>query len=419
MRVLQFCNHFSPLSETFIYDKINELERQGCDNHVVTLLRKNEASRPFPKVHALTALKLDRWDVRRLWGRTYGRWVQKKPFDVIDYWPTYREQLKQRIRTIQPEVIHAHFGSAAALIAPVASRLQIPLVVTFYGYDISSLPNEPFWADAYRKLWPDVEAATVLSDEMKVLARELGCPDDKLRVIRLSRNLDEFLYRPPRGPVQSFLFVGRLVPKKAPMDAVRAIERANEQGPGEELSLDVIGDGPLRDEMERYIKEQGLSHCITLHGERPNQEVAQRLKAADAFLLPSRTAPDGNQEGTPTVLVEAQAIGLPCVSTRHAGIPEMIPARNHEFLVAEGDIEGLANALRRLASQSKEELLQLSIRGREMVEREFSLAHEAEKLRSLYGECGSIRPGSGGPGGLRRNRVQGMAKRKQPAVRSM
>lgn len=384
MRVLQFCNHFSPLSETFIYDKIRELERQGCDNHVVTLLRKNEASRPFPKVHALDALKLRRWDVRRLWGRTYGRWVQKKPFDVIDYWPTYRKQLTQRVRTIQPEVIHAHFGSAAVLIAPVASRLRVPLVVTFYGYDISSLPNEYFWTHSYKKLWPAIKAATVLSDEMKALARELGCPEDKLRVVRLSRNLNSFTYRPPSRPVRSFLFVGRLVPKKAPMDAIWAIEQANEQGC--DLSLSIIGDGPLRDEMEHYVEGRGLSHCITMLGELPNQDVVQQLHAADAFLLPSKTAPDGNQEGTPTVLVEAQAIGLPCVSTRHAGIPEMIPTCNHEFLVAEGNVEALADALQRLASRTKEELHQISRRGREKVDHEFSLEHEAEKLRNLYVE---------------------------------
>jgi colanic acid/amylovoran biosynthesis glycosyltransferase len=105
---------------------------------------------------------------------------------------------------------------------------------------------------------------------------------------------------------------------------------------------------------------------------------------ADAFLLPSRTAPCGDREGTPTVLVEAQAVGLPCVSTHHAGISEMIPRENHDLLAPEGDVETLSNCLFRLANFSADDLMQLAETGRRKVEREFNLSREVESLRDTY-----------------------------------
>jgi glycosyltransferase involved in cell wall biosynthesis len=216
------------------------------------------------------------------------------------------------------------------------------------------------------------------------MARKIGCPDEKLSVVHLSRDLEQFPFRQPSQPVQRLLFVGRLVPKKAPLDAIRAVEQANEQGA--DLNLDVVGDGPLGENARRYVEEHGLSDTVMLHGRLPNAEVAEYMRTADAFLLPSKTAPDGNQEGTPTVLVEAQAVGLPCVTTRHAGIPEMIPEANHDLLVPEGNVAALTDTLCRLSSSAVEKLQQVAKRGRWKVERDFNLSGEVKHLKEIYHE---------------------------------
>jgi glycosyltransferase involved in cell wall biosynthesis len=266
--------------------------------------------------------------------------------------------------------------------APVASCLGVPLIVTFYGYDASILPQEKFWNTKYDKLWSQTDAVTVLSEEMKEAVEDLGCPSEKLNVVHLSRNLDDFPYEPPDRRVQTILFVGRLVEKKAPLDAIRAVELANSRGA--EFTLEMAGDGYLREELETYVQENGLSEHITLLGEVPNSEVAHRMKEADAFMLPSKTAPSGDREGTPTVLVEAQASGLPCVSTRHAGIPEMMPKENHDLLAEEGDVEALADILQDLSSRPVDELVEVADRGRGKVEDEFALSQEVSNLRKLY-----------------------------------
>jgi colanic acid/amylovoran biosynthesis glycosyltransferase len=378
MRVLHFAETFSPLSETFIYDYVTELERQGVDNHVVTFQRENPEERPFSKVHVVD--RPNRWHPRRLWNRTLVSFGVGKA--RTSDWPQTRDRLSAVVQRVQPDIIHAHFGPAAVLIAHIATRLNIPLVTTFYGYDISSLPAEDFWRKQYSDLWFVTDAVTVLSEEMKGKAVELGCPRDKLNIVHLSRDLSQFEYRSPSPPMRNVLFVGRLVAKKAPLDAVQAVERANEKGAN--LHLDMIGDGELHTDIEQYIRDNDLSESITIHGRLPNCDVQKWMRSADVFLLPSKTAPNGDCEGTPTVLVEAQAVGLPCVSTHHAGIPEMIPEGNRRLLTDEGDIEGQASRLCKLQTLNASVLDKIAMRGRSMIEAKFSLTGEVKTLTELY-----------------------------------
>jgi glycosyltransferase involved in cell wall biosynthesis len=379
MRVLHFRHTFSKVSETFLYAYITELERQVEDNYVVTFDRRNEEQRPFPEVRTVDD-EPNRWHPRRLWYRL--RLMGRENASPRSMQMLVEKRLENSIREVDPDVIHAHFGPEAVDVAPYARRLGIPLVATFYGYDVSRLPEEDGWREKYEELWPQIDAATVLSEEMKEAVEDLGCPSEKLNVVHLSRNLDDFPYEPPDRRVQTILFVGRLVKKKAPLDAIRAVELANRRGA--ELTLEMAGDGDLREELETYVEENGLSEHITLLGEVPNSEVAHRMKEADAFVLPSKTAPSGDREGTPTVLVEAQASGLPCISTRHAGIPEMMPKENHDLLAEEGDVEALADILQDLSSRPVDELVEVADRGRGKVEDEFALSQEVSNLRKLY-----------------------------------
>ena len=320
-----------------------------------------------------------RWNLRRLYHRLRLRNTQNP--SLTSFWPQMREGVRRALRDIDPDVIHAHFGPSGVRIAPVARSLDIPLVVTFYGSDLSAKAEIEFWLEKYRNLWPQTDVVTVLSEEMKERAKGLGCPSSKLRVVHLCRDLEEFSFRPPKEPVQNILFVGRLVPKKAPLDAVRAVQLANAQGT--DLHLHIIGEGPLRESVSEYIKKEGLNK-FTLHGRIPSTEVGDHMQAADAFILPSKVAPNGDREGTPTVLIEAQAVGLPCVTTQHAGIPEMIPEHNCDLLSPEGDIESMAEVLVKLADASVDTLVRRAEHGRQKVEGAFNLSTEVKKLRKLY-----------------------------------
>lgn len=378
VRVVHLCRSFSPLSETFIYDYVTELERQGVDSRVLALGRVNKEGRPFERVEVVPFPS--KWNVRRI-----GNWMRKKlpgRFQEPTVWSIVRPRLKRTLETMAPNVIHAHFGPCGVLIEPVARALGIPLVVSFYGYDISMLVREAYWREVYRELWKSANTVVVLSEEMKRAACALGCPKGKLHVVHLGRNLNTFAYHVPEGRVREFVSVGRLAGKKGHFDAVAAIGRVRKGG--HDVRLRIIGDGPLRNGLAGEIDRHGLEEAVELVGALPNERVADELRAADAFLLCSKTAANGDREGTPTVLIEAQASGLPCVSTHHAGIPEVLPEANQWLLAEEGDVGGLAARIERLMESTPEALQTVAEAGRIWMEAEFNLKCETQKLHVLY-----------------------------------
>lgn len=378
IRVAHLCKAFSKRSETFVYDYVTELERQGVDDHVVASKRVNHDERPFEKVDVVPWPAV--WNPRRIGERL----LEVLGVDgVLDSsWRARWLGADDVLRALDPDVLHAHFGRPGVKAVPLAEALGTPLVVTFYGYDISQLPRQKRWREAYEEIWRTARVITVLSEDMKRRAVRVGAPPEKVHVVHLARDLADFSYRSPTGPVSDLITVGRLTEKKGHLDAIQAVERVRQDGT--DLRLRIVGDGPQRDELERYIRSHALQDTVKLLGTRPNAEVAQLLRDADAFLLCSKTAASGDREGTPTVLIEAQAVGLPCVATTHAGIPEMIPESNHRLLAPEGDVDAIAESIRTLRDCSEDERRQLAEAGRAKIEASFCLETEVEKLRRLY-----------------------------------
>lgn len=230
-------------------------------------------------------------------------------------------------------------------------------------------------------MWAQAAAITVVSERMRERLAGFGCPERKLHVIHVGKRLEDYPYRAPTRPVRRLLSVGRLVEKKGHPDAIRALARAREAG--QSFTLDIIGDGPERPRLERLVVELGLEESVRLLGALPHEKVVSHMRESDALVQASRTSAEGDEEGVPTVLMEAQMLGLPCVGTRHAGIPEVIPTENHVLLAREADSDDLAAALMRLAAFSVEEVALLAARGREHAAREYNLDFESDKLVAL------------------------------------
>lgn len=211
MHIIHYRKKFSKTSETFIYDYLTELERQGIENNVVTRERRNADTRPFQNV-----VEIDRpskWAPRRLLDGIITRlWGEGRIQD------TYRREARRRvsseIRRLDPDVIHAHFGPEGVFMAPVAERLEIPLVVSFHGFDAFKLPREKSWRDAYSALFRQADCITVVSNVMAEHLTALGAPQEKVRVVRVGKNLSEYEYRSPEPPVRNWLAVGRVTEKR-------------------------------------------------------------------------------------------------------------------------------------------------------------------------------------------------------------
>ena len=391
MRILHFCSSFSRLSETFIYDLIAELERQGTDNHVLTFDRIDPDTRPFSKVTVVR--KASRLHPARIIRRVLaGVGVTVAPEAG---WSLERRRISAALEEIKPDMIHAHFGPAGVHVAPVAQQFGIPLAVSFHGQEVTRLAREEFWQTKYRELWPAAAAISGVSEHICGRLRELGAPADKLFRISNGVNLETFTYQNPAerfdGRNVECLFVGRLVEKKGPLLLVMAFEIAKQRlGAAVNLILHVIGDGPLRPALEVYCKQNGLEDSVHIHGPKNHLEVAAMMHRVHIYVQHSVTAADGDQEGQPVALIEAAASGLPIISTEHSGIPEIVLNEKTGFLVKEMDIERMGERLAFLTSQPTawEEMGRL---GREHVETNMRIDTQASRWLHLYQKVGNQR----------------------------
>jgi glycosyltransferase involved in cell wall biosynthesis len=380
MHTVHFSHSFSKLSETFIYDYVISLDDHGVGVEVVTLNHVNKEDRPFDEV---SELKLPLWNVPRLWN--FSRDVILGRKTEISSWPVYRKRLKKILRRKKPDILHAHFGPMGVFLAPVAKELGIPLVVTFYGYDISELLEQEFWQKAYLDLAKVADRVTVLSKEMKNRALSIGFSNAQTDVVHLGTKVESIEYQEPSSPAKNFLSVGRLSEKKGHLDSLIAFNSVLETST-EPITYKIIGEGEGRAGIESFIESNGLSDNVILMGSLPHSEVVKEFYKADVFVLNSKTSDSGDKEGTPTVLAEAQAAGLPCLSTFHSGIPEMIPVENHFLLAEEGNTDQMAVNMKRVIEASQEKIKAVSHRGREFIEDNFDVKKEALKFKTIYQE---------------------------------
>jgi colanic acid/amylovoran biosynthesis glycosyltransferase len=284
------------------------------------------------------------------------------------------------------KVVHAHYGPTACQVLDVCVRADLPLVTSFYGYDASMVGVLHEFEERYRSLFARGAAFLVEGSAMKQKLVALGCPPHKLHLQRIAIDPARYPFRLRARSAQgtvTILQCGRMVPKKGYDLALRALAEARRRDPG--LRLRILGDGPERESLTALISELGLDEAVTLLGRGPRTLFLEELARADLYLQPSRVGPDGDSEGgAPTTLLEAQASGLPVLSSRHADIPEIVREGESALLVEEEDVAGLAEALLSLA-RSPERWPGMGRAGRAHVEAHHDVRKLASALEALYG----------------------------------
>lgn len=380
MKVIHLCRTFSKLSETFIYDAITELDATEIENEVVTFKRIHATDRPFSKVHLLVPSPLMRAASALKKALSM---IGLGNFDPAAELESQRQRLLHRfLKSHRPDLVHAHFGLQGWTLRPVATGLNIPFIVSFHGYDAFRLPESPIWRSRFRELFDAAEAITVVSKHMKAHLQALGCPEAKLQLIHVGKCISKYHYRTAiQRPLRNFISIGRLSEKKGFLDCIAAFKLLLKQYP--DLSLKIIGTGEMEAQLQEALKDEALKNKIKLLGSLPHAKVKEALKQADAFILCSKTGSTGDKEGIPTVLMEAQAMGLPCISTLHSGIPEVIPAAAQNLLAREGDPAAIADKIALLINMPGDALEQIRQQGRQLIEAEFNLKKETYKLSRL------------------------------------
>jgi colanic acid/amylovoran biosynthesis glycosyltransferase len=291
------------------------------------------------------------------------------------------------IRALQPGLLHAHFAVDAAYFSDVWRHVHQPLVVSCYGYDVSSFPNRYMgWGRHYlQPVWRYANLILAMSRDMREDLLRLGCPDEKIRVHYHGINLAQFKYveRELTATPVRILFVGSLSDRKGVEDVLRAFVHIAKERP--KLELRLVGSGSLRSKLEQLVRMWGLENQVTFAGFVRHENVQDELSRAHIFCHPSRTPERGDKEGIPGTIVEAMATGLPVVTTRHAGIPEMVRDGEDGFIVAERDVTAIGQALLTLVDRPDLRAL-MGRNAASQVQQKADAVRLTGELESIYSE---------------------------------
>lgn len=283
--------------------------------------------------------------------------------------------------------IHAHFGPQAFALARIAKRLDIPLITTFYGFDMSSGPKRNGWMASYRELFETGDVFLVEGMHMFKQLVGLGCPSAKVKVQRIGVDVDSITFRerPPKAPGEKviFLFCGRFIEKKGLIFALQAFQLLLDGGVTN-FEFRIIGDGPLMPEIKAYLDGHAVREKTVLLGYRSHVDFYNELQATDIMVAPSVTAADGNSEGgAPTTILEAQAAGVPIVASIHADIPNVVLQGGSALLSPERDVPALAANLKHMMDDP-ESWASFGRTGRAFVQGNHNIATEVARLQETY-----------------------------------
>jgi len=401
LRVAFVLKGYPRLSEAFIAQEIAALERRGLDILIVSLRRPTDA-RVHPVHREIRArllylpeyLMLEPLRVMRAWLKT-----RRTP----NYKRTRQLWFRDLLRDPTPNRMR-RFGQALVLAAELpadvtrlhAHFLHTPASVTRYA---SALLGLPWTGSAHAKdIWttPDWEKREKLADcEWLVTCTGTNrehlaalAPAGRVELVYHGIDLARFPAARPERPARDgagepvrILSVCRLVEKKGTDVLLAALARLPA---GLNWQLVHAGGGPLRKSLGKKAKKLGISGNLVWRGALTQEELLAEYRAADLFALASVVARDGDRDGLPNVLMEAQSQALACVATRVSAIPELIDDGRSGVLVGENDPEGLSRALEALIRDPARRRA-LGEAGLARVRGEFALEANLERLAQKFG----------------------------------
>ena len=376
-RVAHIKSPFLGYSETFIYNYIRHLT--SFEPVVVTEYAINQDY--YPVRHLITL-------------RRHAGWFEKPLSLLRVYLAKYiqREILMARsyaraLRASQAALMHVHFGGPGLMLLPVKHQVNLPMIVSFYGYDLSQLPRA-MGHDVYIRngLFEHGEAFTTEGDFARRCLLDLGCPPEKAHIVHIGVELEQFTFMPRRllpGERPRFFFCGRFVPKKGLLTALRAL--AEVRAAGYDFELRIAGTGLQGPRAQALVREFDLSQRVSFMGIITYQQFLNECHQNHLLLAPSQTDPESGETegGSPTVILEAQATGMPVVSTRHADIPEVVLDGHSGYLAAEGNVKEFAQCVMR-ALDDPDRWPEMGKAARRHIEAEYDVRDAVQKLEALY-----------------------------------
>lgn len=397
--VLYFLNRFPLPSETFVIDQICGLLDRGIDIEIISLIKgdyKNlhekvieygldkkttylseDTNRKF--ISRATSLGLSLFNPRIF---KYLNWSKYGSVSKNLLLPL----LEKKKQKSEFDFIIAHFGTAGVTAMKMidAGSIKGKLLPVFHGADISKKKNLEAYELEYRELFKKSFALFPISELWKRKLITLGAEKSRIMVNRMGIDSSRFsFFEHDINEDKTFriVTVGRMVEKKGIDDAIEAMSRLK-QKTSKNFVYEIVGGGPLFENMKQKVKKLQLSNIVKFHGVQTQKGVKKLLSKADIFLLPSKTAADGDMEGIPVSLMESMSSGIVTVSTFHSGIPELIVHEKEGFLVPERSPEDIAEQLFKIIN-NQYDLSGIRKNALEKVQGEFNQKQTYEQLNAF------------------------------------
>jgi glycosyltransferase involved in cell wall biosynthesis len=411
MRLGYLYSRYPVLSQTFCDAEMLVLERLGLELEIgsvyppLTSLRHEHIARLRAPIHYAPPQEILKISEKN--AKANGNW----PRDLVErherkYGPSVKAEQRARnalyfadhFKRRGVDHVHVHFANRAAHTAMFLKEISgIPFSVTAHGQDfMKDLGND----DLLREICAAAEFVAAETDYSRDLLRQ-RCPDSRIHRVYNGIDLTRFPAphdetARPAGPsrtgiapyqVPHIISIGRLIAFKGfeyLIDACADLARR-----GLEFTCEIIGDGPLRGDLEARIRKLNLSDRVHLLGSLSQAGVLEKLRAADIFALASVTDAQGASDVFPTVIIEAMAAARPVVSTRLAGIPESVVDGETGLLVPSEDTMALAEGLSRLIEDPKLRL-HYGRAGRARIEQHFRIEHTVGPLIELLQKTSGV-----------------------------
>lgn len=337
---------------------------------VLTQEKCNVESYPIDPLYTTEVLSETQFFINRLIRKFLGQY------------PYYSQILhKESVR-----LLHAHFGYEGCRVIWAKRASGIPLITSFYGADATEYARYPFWLRRYKKLFEEGELFLVEGSGMAQRLLDLGCQSSKIKVQRLGVDVESIKYREREFTGRTkFLICAGFKEKKGIDFAIKGLAKALSIHPFE-YDLTLIGDGIERNRIENLVTSLGLRKHTNFSGMLPYEKVLEQLQVHDVLLQTSVTAKNGDGEGgAPVILLDAQAAGMPVISTIHGDIPEYVVDGESAFLCHERDVKDLGEKIVCLI-QEHQNWSEMGRIGRQHVVNNYNSSTQIKDLEARYDE---------------------------------
>lgn len=402
MRIAFIVSTFPKLSETFILSQITGLLDMGHDVRIFSESRNTFEKKVHPDFVKYGLDKKVSYfitpenRVRRTTSaiKLMAANIRKDPVDLlrsINVFTLGKKALSLKLLHLMVpmlgarfDIIHSHFGINGAL-AIYLKLMGVPgrHITTFHGYDVNSLPHKA-QPGYYKELFAHGDHFTSNTEYTRRRAVSLGCDEKKITILPVGFDVAKFRFRPRRlspGEPVRLLTIGRLVEKKGHQYALEAVKALIDRG--FDITYSIAGDGPERKRLEGLASTLGIQRRVEFLHDVQEEEALHLYANSHIFVLPSVTSKDKDREGQALVLQEAQATGMPVVSTLHNGIPEGVLDGKSAFLVPERDYMALAGRIQYLIERPST-WEAMGMEGRKFVEKKYDIKRLNLELVELY-----------------------------------